>query len=213
MDSIDLSPLDAATSASVFSMFRDWNAKAMPNQKIHIKNEQRLVEDLKEALQSAVIAINNKELNSKPPGWDVGFIVGFVSGSLGVHWYNEYIARNSEQYKILSAMKALSSYFEIKDTALLRVEKLYEHFLKADSNLIIENTKVDKRLFSDDESKYNSLIENSAYNGSVNTILNNIVLQQIDQIMKKGKHMPNAPVEKYISDRLIEDILQLNVYN
>ena len=194
-------------------MFRDWNAKAMPNQKIHIQNEQLLLEDLKEAIQSAIIAIKKEELNGKPPGWDIGFIIGFVSGSLGVHWYNEYIARNSEQYKILSAMKALSSYFEIKDTALLRVEKLYEHFLKADSNLIIEDTKVDKRLFSDDESKYNSLIENTTYKGSVNTILNNIVLQQIDQIMKKGKHMPSAPVKKHIADSLIEDILQLNVYN
>lgn len=212
MDSIDLSPLDASTLASAFNMFRDWNAIAMPNQKIHIKNEQRLVEDLKEALQSAIIAIRKKELNSKPPGWDIGFIIGFVSGSLGVHWYNEYIARNSEQYKILSAMKALSSYFEIKDIALLRVEKLYEHFLKSDSNLIIEDTQVDKQLFSDDESKYNSLIENTAYNSSVDTILNNIMLQQIDLIMKKGKHMPNVPVKKHISDSLIEDILQLNVY-
>ena len=109
-------------------------------------------------------------------------------------------------------MKALSSYFEVKDIELLKVEKLYEHFL-GDSNLAIEDVGVDKQLFSDDESKLNSLIEHTAYNGSVDTILNNIALQQIAQIMKNGKNMPNAPVEEYLSDNLIKAVLQLNVYH
>lgn len=213
MSTIDLSPLDSAASTSVFSIFRDWNEKALPNEKIHIKNEQLLVKNLKEAFQSAITAIRKKDLNSKLPGWDVGFIIGFISGSLGALWYYEYIARNSEQYKVLSAMKALSSYFEIKDIELLKVEKLYEHFFGADSNLAIDDVGVDKQLFSDDESKLNSLIEHTAYNGSVDTILNNIALQQIAQIMKNGKNMPNAPVEEYLSDRLIKAVLQLNVYH
>ena len=213
MSTIDLSPLDSAASTSAFSMFRGWNEKALPNEKIHIKNEQLLVEDLKEAFRSAVAAIKREDLDAKLPGWDIGFVIGFVSGSLGVLWYNEYIARNSEQYKILSAMKALSSYFEIKGTELLRVEKLYEHFLTADSNLVIEDVGVDKQLFADDESKLNSLIEHTEYNGSVDTILNNIVLQQVTQIMKNGKNMPNVPVKEHLSDRLIKAVLQLNVYN
>lgn len=213
MSTIDLSPLDSAASTSAFSMFRGWNERALPNEKILIKNEQLLVEDLKEAFRSAVAAIKREDLDGKLPGWDIGFVIGFVSGSLGVLWYNEYIARNSEQYKILSAMKALSSYFEIKGTELLRVEKLYEHFLTADSNLVIEDVGVDKQLFADDESKLNSLIEHTEYNGSVDTILKNIALQQIIQIMKNGKNMPNAPVKEHLSDRLIKAVLQLNVYN
>jgi len=106
-------------------------------------------------------------------------------------------------------MKALSSYFAIKDTELLRVEKLYEHFLKADSNLIIEDTAVDKRLFSDDESKYNSLIENTAYNGTVNTILNNQASaglpQKIFDTAMVGFRLPN----NFINGHQLESLLCL----
>ena len=62
MSNIDLSPLDSAASTSVFSMFRDWNEKAVPNEKIHIKNEQLLVKNLKEAFRSAIAAIQKGRL-------------------------------------------------------------------------------------------------------------------------------------------------------
>ncbi|WP_425422705.1 hypothetical protein [Phaeodactylibacter xiamenensis] len=213
MKDIDLSPLTDEIPALAFNMFRDWNKKALPNEKIHIKNELLLVEDLKAAFRSAIVAIRKKELERTPPGWDVGFIIGFISGSMGVKWYNEYIARNSEQYKILSAVKALSSYFEIKKIELLKVDQLYEHYLKADSNLIIENIEIDKQLFPDDEGRYNDLIEETSANGIVDTILNNIALEQIAQILRDGKNTPNVPVDAYLSNELIEAVLRLNVYN
>lgn len=114
-----------------FQMFRDWSANAQiqfPDYDFTIIDETILVNNLSDSIKAAVNALREKEesLERMISGFDVGFVQGFIQSNLNGHWYHEYIRKRSNDYKTLMTLKALISYLDIEDVALIKINEIYE---------------------------------------------------------------------------------------
>ena len=129
-ESFDLNAVSNKIQMAAFELFRYWTQEFGISDKLIIRDESVLVEDLKEAFCNAVIALYNVEdLKYKIWGWDIGYILGCVEGYLGYHWHHEYIVKNSDAYKTLCGLRAVEGYLKFDKLAKIKVNKLYSHIL------------------------------------------------------------------------------------
>ena len=89
------------TEKIAFDLFREWTKKAVndfPDLSLTIIDERKLVSDFKTAFTSAIHALLKEEkANSRLlPGYDYGFIVGFIAGHLNSFWGFEYITKQTD---------------------------------------------------------------------------------------------------------------------
>jgi hypothetical protein len=139
-----MAPTETAFAHKAFSMFRDWVGSAQfyhPELDFTIKDEQLIVEDVKNSFTSARRSLlkEEKKEDRMVPGYDYGFMSGFVRSSLDGQWFNEYIRKQSSGYKEFLAIKALKSYLEFDTITAARIVPLYTHLLNENSNLATVN--------------------------------------------------------------------------
>lgn len=70
------------------------------------------------------------------PEWSVGVILDTASVSLNTHWSQEYIYKQTHQYKDLCFLITLSQFLNVDTTAVKKIEALYKHKMKKGMNVI-----------------------------------------------------------------------------
>ena len=96
-----------------------------------------LENDLAQALQSAVRSVEKKSASGKrkAPGFDYGFVCGYVEGNLNAVWYNEYIYKQSNNYKVLAAITTLDDFLRADDLVKIRLSSVYSEYYKSQMNV------------------------------------------------------------------------------
>ena len=91
--------------------------------------EQDLLISFSEALKSL---IEDKEENEDQnlPGWEEGYIYGFVSSNVAGHWVHEYIYTEDKEYKELMYIKALIIYLQFDKIITYRIERLHKYLIE-----------------------------------------------------------------------------------
>lgn len=122
-----------------FQMFRDWTKNAQshyPNLDFTIVDESVLVKDLTDTIRSAKASLTKEEKEAKRaiPGYDIGFMLGFIQSNLHVHWVNEYVLKQSQEYKTFIALKAIQNFLRLNELACIRIQKIYEYLMNEDIN-------------------------------------------------------------------------------
>lgn len=97
---MNLSSIEHKLPSIAFDLFLKWveNARELyPDLDFSINDEQVLVNDLSSTLEDALEALLKPEHESDRliPGWEYGFLLGFINAKLGGHWVHEYIKKRS----------------------------------------------------------------------------------------------------------------------
>lgn len=201
---IDLSSVEHKLDGTAFDLFRFWTDKAQLTD-IIIKDEQLLVNDLRTTLCDALQSLQKEDHADKPMDWDVGFVMGFVSGHLGTKWHHNYVVRSSEVYKTYAGLKAIQSYFKFDELTRLKVEELYKYMLSEDYNVdFIEPDIAEKDLSLEDFEEVTT-----RNHGKILTILNNLVIRQVSLVVKV-KNDISIPVEDFFLGSDIRHLISSN---
>lgn len=189
-----------------FELFRIWTKEMNINKDLLIKNEQKLVIDLQETIIKAIIDLNNSEdLNNKPIGWDVGFVIGFINGNLRTHWHNEYIVKNKEEYKTFIGLRAIKNYLQFDELTKIKINTLYESLMHTDSNICNIDLNVNKV-----ELNVKKLtIDKKSEKGKIQTILNNLIIKQI-KIIAEFKNEFSLPIQDFFTIAEIKKLIADN---
>ncbi len=146
-------------------------------------NEKSLIDDMVRSFSKALSSLfrEEKQDNRRRYGFSVGFIQGYVSSNLSVHWSSKYVLPRTEGYKELMLLKTISSYLKVDLLTMHRLEKLYQYYL--------DNTIITKSI---------------DYQNT--TDLNVIDLQKFKQKSKQKKdyQQPTASFQKFTDDYFYE---------
>jgi hypothetical protein len=132
-----------------FQLFRIWTKNAVrcyPDIDFTIVDETELVNDLEQAVLNGVECLREKERKEdrEMPGYDYGFLIGFVRGFLNAGWIHDYILKNSDLYRSSMACKAILEYLKFDIKIGIRMNRLYKSMLEKDINLAKVRTDIDK---------------------------------------------------------------------
>jgi len=193
-------------------MFRDWTAKARslhPEMDFTIKDESVLVNDLVSCARSAVNSLraDEKKTRREIPGYDVGFMLGYISSSLNEHWVHEYIRKRSEDYKILIALKALRIYLELDEVVLIKINKLYSGLYQDDVNFTDLDLTARRKQFKDFGSKLDIPLEDES-GDSVLIGVHNLITERVLKIIDKKSPELMPETREYFSTEEIELMLE-----
>jgi len=189
-----------------FDLFRYWSKEIGINESIIVKTEQVLVKDFEASLTNAIIALNERsESDRKKPGWETGFIIGFVNGNLGKHWYNEYVVKRSEEYKTFVALQVIEYYLKFDTVCKIKVDNIYETLIASNTN--IQNLKIGSNKLDLDMEKFT--VREVEGNGKVTTILKKQILK-INAHIAKLKNNVALPVDDFLSREAVEKLIEDN---
>lgn len=206
MAALDFSSIENKIPSISFDLFRYWSKEIGIHEKIIIKTEQILIQDFKEVLSNAITALNKKDdLESKSPGWDVGFIIGFIDGNLGKNWHHEYIVKNSEAYKTFIALRAIENCLTFDEVCKVRIDEIYKTLINSDSN--IQNLKIEINKTDFDLDKLDIIKMNEE--GKVMAILNNQIIKLIKQIASE-ENTASLPIRDFLTLKEIEQLIADN---
>lgn len=189
-------------------MFRDWtkNVKSSyPDLEITIVDESVLVDDLVETIKSAKHALQSEEEdeNRKIPGFDTGFIWGFINGNLHQQWDFDYIVKQSDAYKEFIAFKAVKLFLEFDKLTAIRIEAIYKHLMAEDINIDNPDIKISKKVF--DELSY--VETETSSNTMIGQALENKIAEYIRTLYNRRETNFLNPTELYFSEEEIQAII------
>ena len=194
-----------------FDMFREWtqNAKKeLPHLDFTIIDETKLVEDLRETIRKANSAIHNYEKveRRKQLGFDKGYICGFICGNLNTNWYNEYVIKQSNQYKEFIVFKSLKIYLELFELERIKINNIYTHLFFEDLNIYQDTSVKHTNLQHDSLKEIDTMPKDQ-----ILVVLNNQIHNYINDYMKLNKPDFLDSVEKYFTDYEINAIIANNI--
>lgn len=215
---IRISTFEDKLSKTTFNLFREWTKNAMiyhPKLDFTIKDERILIKDFRDDLKGAILSLlENKKYQSGNflPQWDYGYICGFIGGSLNTHWYNEYITKKTDDYKVYASLKVLTSYFEFDKNLENNLDKLYEYFLENKSNSSSINFETVKKDINIEKRDIKAI--NTDETGKIKTVLENLTIKYI---LKMAEEKPNSDyidsVTDYISYQSFVDLIDENKFS
>jgi hypothetical protein len=186
---------------TAYQMFRDWtkNAKSKhPEFDFAIIDETILVNDLTNCIKSAIYSLKNEEKKSDRdiPGYDIGFIWGFINTSLNGQWVHEYIRKRSDDYKMLMTLKALQLYLDIDDIAVIKIDEIYKKIFIEDVNFENICFKPDKKQFKNFGPALKNININANRNNNISISLNNLITEKIAKIVseKDRRFLPKTEI-------------------
>ena len=145
--------LDKIIQQSAFDMFRDWSKVASemyPNMDFTIIDETELVNDTKESVGKALRRLFSSEYDEKrqDQGWCIGFVKGFIRGSISPKWFHEYYQKQTDNYRNMIAVKSVLEFFKVDSDLKWRLDAIYKEFFKSCNLDNLEfKTKIDVDFF------------------------------------------------------------------
>jgi hypothetical protein len=206
-----VSRLEIAPKA--FEMFRDFtkNVKQVyPDINLTIIDETLLVNDLVETVTKARVSLMHDEKKNKREiqGYDLGFMIGFITANLSTRWEYEYIMRQSDGYKQFCCFKAIRLYLELSSLTALRVGEIYNHLITEGVN--VEN--INKIVVAEDLDRMLANLEDEIKpHNAVLQALHNYENNYINQYLKRktGRFLDSS--KYYFTDQELTDIIDNGV--
>lgn len=133
-------------------------------------NTETLVNDLTFALAKSLELIWRKENQTKRdvPEWCVGFLLEAAASALNVQWSQEYICKQTPEYKELFFLKTVTQYLKMDTVASKKVEALYNHLLTKQTNTIEQDDSKNEKIVDLKKFKKNKYPNNLFKNRIVN---------------------------------------------
>lgn len=212
MQKVNLSNIENKISHLAFEAFRAWtkNAKEKyPHLDLTIRDEGLLVSSCRSSITSAVRSLYKQDKFKTDAflwHWDIGFVLGFIQGNLGLHWYQEYIVKQSEQYKFFSLIKALRVHCMIEDLALIKVEEYYKKFLEIETNLMSPSFEVPEL----DVNMTDFTLTKGSKKGTVITLLENFITREAIQIGYKDSEDFMPSWETLLTTKEVQELIKNN---
>lgn len=211
---IDLHFLDEKRWQSIaFDLFRTWTRELnvkYPKHKITIKDERIIVEDVKSSLTQALQALfqTDEFHTSFIPGWDIGYVYGFMIGSLNTQWYHTYVAVQTDDYKTMVAMQTIRDYLKLNSTLKIQLTDLYVRLLNKDNNLesIDSIIHYQKLLIHDTEIEADETEEKD----TIIVALNNMINAQISKTVNSKIVRVDLNIENVLDKALIKTLIKDN---
>jgi len=137
----------------VFKLFRHWTSQveSQEGKSIKIKNEQQLIKDFEEALKKAVLYIftdDNFLENKFGAEWVSKLLAIKINVELNLHWHFEYLIKNTVLFKSMQALRATLAYLAANEVMEMKIENIYQEFLKESTNLDEISPKIDAQTAS-----------------------------------------------------------------
>ena len=116
---------------SLFNIWVEHTKQQYPNFLFQAKDEV-LADDLIVAFAKGLEFVWRNENKNKRniPEWSVGVILDTASVTLNTHWSQEYIYKQTHEYKDLCFLTTLSQFLKIDAIAVKKIEALYRHKMK-----------------------------------------------------------------------------------
>lgn len=99
-------------------------------------NDEVLIDDLIVAFAKGLEFVwrNENKIKRNMPEWSVGAVLDTVSSTLNTHWSQEYIYKQSPEYKELFFLKTLSQFLKIDEATVQKIERLYKHMMNKEAS-------------------------------------------------------------------------------
>lgn len=138
---IDISLLhEKELQKMAFDSFRKWiqaTKAKYPQFEILIKDESPILVDFKSSLTKALksLYLLDKFYIDFNKNWDVGYVLGHISGSLSVHWQHEYVTKQTNSFKLLTGIQVVRDFLKFDDLTKIKIQRLYEIFITESVNI------------------------------------------------------------------------------
>lgn len=131
---------------------------------------ETLVNDLMLALAKSLELIwrNENQTKRNIPEWCTGFLLEAVSSTLNVHWSQEYICKQTPEYKELFFLKTITQYLKMDALAIKKVEALYNHLMSKQINVTEQDSSKNEKIIDLKQFKKNKYPNNVFKNKVVN---------------------------------------------
>ncbi len=196
-------------STKAFSMFREWTKNAKnyyPELSFVIIDERILVNDLVSVIKKAVNSLkkNLAEKNEVLPGYPIGFILGFLKAQLNLIWYNEYVQKQSLEYKEFIAFKSVLLFLDKNPDITHKVQELYVALMYEDNNIEELNTAIPKLQLAQEIDWFDYGLT-SEKDAAIN--LYNQVVKYVNKVFKDDQMYFLNNIDAFFSDDEIESII------
>jgi hypothetical protein len=127
------------TAKSLFDIWVE-HAKQRYSDYLFQAKDEVLVDDLIIAFAKGLEFVwrNENKTKRSMPEWSVGVVLDTASSTLNTHWSQEYIYKQTHEYKELYFLKILSQFLKVDATTIKKIEALYKHMMKKEINIIEE---------------------------------------------------------------------------
>ncbi len=172
-------------------------------------NEQILIKDVAQQIADSVVAVfetDNFYWRDMSKTYAVTYFIGYLEGSLGRHWYLEYIIKTKDAFKTAMALQSLNVYLQTEEVTRLKVEHIYKEVMKGKVNLANPPLEIQKIDLITEGGKV--LEENEATN-NIETVLTNLTNEYINKMSQIEIENFDINVSAFIDEnkvlKLIED--------
>lgn len=134
------------TAKSLFDIWVEHAKQRYSNYLFQAKDEA-LVDDLIVAFAKGLEFVwrNENKTKRNTPNWSVDVLLDAVCSTLNTHWSQEYIYKQTYEYKELCYLKILSQFLKVDAITIKKIEVLYKHLMKKEINIIEQEIeKIDK---------------------------------------------------------------------
>ncbi len=119
-------------------LFDTWTAYARERYSDYLfqAKDEVLVHDLIIAFAKGLEFVSRNENKTKrsQPEWSVGVVLDTASVALHTHWSQEYIYKQTHEYKDLCFLTTLSQFLKVDAISVGKIEALYRHKLNKEIN-------------------------------------------------------------------------------
>ncbi len=214
MNPYDFSPLGENLEYMAFDLFRSWTSEVKrkrPGKNLVIRDESLLVSDLHGSLTSALDALI-REGSGKGMDWQVHYFYGFLSSNLNYVWCNEYLHKQSNEYRMIVMLQSLQKYMIFHEQARYETGDIY--FRDLEDHINIQD--YEKEILATLEAVQLQLeipfirkIQNTM-DHPVLTCLDNIITEKINDFAERETDRYFSDLSVFISDDSVRTCLALN---
>ena len=123
---------------TIFNSFRQWSKDN--NTTFIIKNEQNLIADFDASLVKAVKSLVDSEdfdhLSSYQKAKNYGYILGFISSNLGLHWHMKYVAPASIHFQQTQSIRAVLDLLKFDKLIQINHEKIFKELIESKVSIV-----------------------------------------------------------------------------
>ena len=127
---------DKIIQRASFEMFRDWTkiaSEKYPNMDFTIIDETELFKDAYSSFNDACESLFSSKYDDKrkDKNWCIGFVEGYMKGSISRQWFHEYFQKQTDNYKNMIALKSVLEFSKVDSDLSWRLDALYIQFFKS----------------------------------------------------------------------------------
>ena len=125
------------TAKSLFDSWVEHAKQHYPDYLFQAKDEV-LANDLIVAFAKGLELVwrNENKIKRTVPEWPVEVMLDTASIALTTHWSQEYIYKQTPDYKELCLLTTLSQFLKVDSIAVKKIEALYRHKISKEKNII-----------------------------------------------------------------------------